>query len=106
MARAASSSSQDMSELQEQNENLRAVIKEMREQMEQLGHQIPVSDKNLQPRSADKITEGICLSNKTYFHQCWNHILSCICYISTCQLYTVIIVSNPDNSMYCLSQTQ
>ena len=60
MARAASSSSQDMSELQEQNENLRAVIKEMREQMEQLGHQIPVSDKNLQPRSADKITEGIC----------------------------------------------
>ena len=58
MARAASSSSQDMSELQEQNENLRAVIKEMREQMEQLGHQIPVTDKNLQPRSADKITEG------------------------------------------------
>ena len=64
MARAASLSSQDMSDLQEQNDNLRAVIKEMREQMEQLGHQIPVSDKNLQPRSGDKITEGMLMDFK------------------------------------------
>ena len=64
MARAASLSSQDMSDLQEQNDNLRAVIKEMREQMEQLGHQIPVSDKNLQPRSGDKITEGMTMDQK------------------------------------------
>ena len=79
MARAASSSSQDMSELQEQNENLRAVIKEMREQMEQLGHQIPVTDKNLQPRSADKITEGTntMAFGKYHIQTCWVRGLSC-----------------------------
>ncbi|XP_053383312.1 coiled-coil domain-containing protein 57-like [Mercenaria mercenaria] len=42
---------EEMAQLHEQNENLKMVIKEMRSQMEQLGHEIPVSKVELQKDS-------------------------------------------------------
>ena len=56
LAQSSVSDQDEVSTLQQQNDNLRAVIKEMRTQMEELGHDIP--DVNLQPQRGDKITEG------------------------------------------------
>ncbi|KAK3090504.1 hypothetical protein FSP39_012356 [Pinctada imbricata] len=44
---------EELSDLREQNENLRAVIKEMRNQMEHLGQELPPpEDKSLEPQSS------------------------------------------------------
>lgn len=43
---------EEIASLQEQNENLKSVIKEMRTQMEILGQELPPSDKKSDPSTA------------------------------------------------------
>ena len=67
---------EEMTQLQEQNDNLRAVIKEMRNQMEYLGQELPPSDEKDKPQESSaakgrppqiKRTHGILLTEYMYY---------------------------------------